>query len=1015
MIKSPVARLSFGLVMLTVSTMLFGQLLGVVPDTRSAELESRKVIAESLGVQVSSAIAVNDPEAATRTLRSVVSRNNSVISVGVRTAANELVAQAGNHAETWKVNLNDKSTATHVIVPLFKGKQRWGALEVHFGRLGTTGDRLFKGSFLSMLLFLGVFGFIAYQIFLRRALRELNPDAVIPARVRTALDTLAEGVLIVDAKEQIVFANQAFVAKTDLGHEELLGKPVNQLNWEIPDDIELPWVSLLRGDDANGSIELSLVTPVGNRYNLVVNASPISGGPGQPVRGVMATFDDITELEKANDELRHALTRLESNEKEIRRQNRELQVLATRDPLTGCLNRRSFFKGFDTLIADAKDNGTPLSCIMVDIDFFKKINDKFGHGVGDKVIRLMAEILLDSASPDDLVGRYGGEEFCVVLPGSDAEAAAVHAEKIRSTLLTGRCTPVAEMDLVTASFGVAQMGQEKIDATVLVDQADSALYTAKENGRNRVEVLNNEGACVIAPQAPASTTPKRVKGPDKDYVATLEVRIDELETALSLGTSDGVLERVTGMPGRQLLLDRTTQAIERAKRYRHHVVAIALRLDALPRVRDALGEMAAEKFRETALGIIKKTLRASDSIGVLQSKALPHSVARLDSEQIGLLLTDIEDIEQVPRIINRMQESLAVPQEIAGNEISLTADLGISVYPEDSLDAVTLLRHASAAMNAVTRDAGSERFRYYATEINTMSKRRLRLETNLHRAIEKGEFDVHYQPKVCMHSGKIVGMEALLRWNNPRSGTIPPDEFIPVAEQIGCMNAISQQTIKHVCKQIAAWSQAGLGDIPVAINLSPVEFHDAKLATRILSIVHEVGIDPALLEFEITESVVMENARAAADIMNTLSEAGATIAIDDFGTGYATLQCLTQFPVSVIKIDRSFMNGLLDNPQDAAVVNGVTSLAHTMGLSVVAEGVETVEQVDYLRDLQCDILQGYYLSRPVAADAARELLSNPIRIQSLVDGTRKNKILRPDAAGAQFLGLLNNTAAAEVD
>ena len=233
---SPVTRLSFGLIMLIISAMLFAQLLGIVPDTREAELESRKIIAESLAVQVSAAIARDDPEAATTTLRAVVSRNDSVASVGVRTAANDLVAHAGNHQEKWKASFRSKSTATHVLVPLFKGDDRWGSIEVKFNSLGGADKRFYENSFLALLLFLGITGFVAYHIFLKRALRELNPDAVIPERVRTALNTLAEGVLIVDAREQIVFANQAFQEKVEIDAHELLGKSVNELEWDLQDN-----------------------------------------------------------------------------------------------------------------------------------------------------------------------------------------------------------------------------------------------------------------------------------------------------------------------------------------------------------------------------------------------------------------------------------------------------------------------------------------------------------------------------------------------------------------------------------------------------------------------------------------------------------------------------------------------------------------------------------------------------------------------------------------------------------
>jgi len=407
MTQSPILRLAISLALLGISVLMLAKFLGIVPDTRQAELEARQVVAESLAVQVSSAIAKDELHTVTRTFRAVVSRNQSVVSVGLREKSGDVLAQAGNHEQEWKSKDVNKSTANEVIVPLFEGAESWGAMEVQFEPIGRGSHQFLGSSYLATLLFFLVVGFAAFYLFLTRTFRELNPNSVIPERVRSALDTLSDGVLIIDSKENIAFANSTFVEKLGMSGDELLGLPAEELNWTLADSVELPWVTVLCGGKEAKQLAISLETPVGHTLQFVLNATAIRGGENKPVRGVMVTFDDVTELEKKNSELRHALERLESNEKEIRRQNRELQELATRDPLTGCLNRRSFFKGFKKLFKLSQSDQSPLSCLMVDIDHFKSINDNYGHGVGDRVIKNMAQLLRDSARPDDLVSRYG--------------------------------------------------------------------------------------------------------------------------------------------------------------------------------------------------------------------------------------------------------------------------------------------------------------------------------------------------------------------------------------------------------------------------------------------------------------------------------------------------------------------------------------------------------------------------------------------------------------------------------
>jgi diguanylate cyclase (GGDEF)-like protein/PAS domain S-box-containing protein len=476
--------------MLTVSILLLSQFLGVAPEKNAAELQARKIISESLAVQISAAIMAQQTASVGDILRSATERNESVQSAALRRKSGDLVSEAGDHNQHWDLEAGEHSTAEQIRVPIYNGGEPWGSFEVSFPPLGVMeDDSIFQNSFYGLTLFVALVGFLLYLVFLKRALRELNPDAVIPDRVRKALDTLAEGLLILDQKEHILFANAAFAKKTGLTAKTLMGKKARDLDWEINGEARektlFPWTRINQGETVNTRVQLKLITEMKERYTFQVSASPINGQSNE-VRGALVTFDDVTEIEHKNTELEQTLGRLKQSQKEISRQNQELQVLATRDPLTNCMNRRSFFEGFKTLFQEAREQGEELSCIMTDIDHFKSVNDRFGHATGDKVIKLVAGILINTVRPNDLVGRYGGEEFCVVLQGADMAFAHSVAERMRSALLNGNEIKFTSAIRITASFGVSSLADGAPDPSEMVNQADIALYAAKENGRNRV-------------------------------------------------------------------------------------------------------------------------------------------------------------------------------------------------------------------------------------------------------------------------------------------------------------------------------------------------------------------------------------------------------------------------------------------------------------------------------------------------------------------------------------------------
>ncbi len=498
--KSPLTRISLGLVLLTISILLVGDIFFRLGDQSArAILDARKQLCESLAVQFSVLISQRDTRAIESTLNTVVRRNEAILSAALRANSGEILVEAGVHDRYWKKQPFDKSTPTHAQVPLFNGTEPWGTVEVRFTPLDKSGVlNALSDPFFGLMLFVAVMGFGGYLLFMKRTLRHLDPAAVIPDRVKTALDVLAEGVVLVNEKSEIVLANSAFLRK--LGEADkslsLLGRNLSDMKWRTLDGkrkaTELPWRHALETAESALGVALSLATPADGIRTFVVNGSPILDDAGA-ARGAMVTFDDITELEKKNDELKSMLESLQISQKEVNQQNEKLQILATRDSLTSCLNRRSFNEKCEQELDTAERDGKPLSCIMMDIDHFKSINDTFGHAIGDRVIRQVVDAIRSGLRSIDSIGRYGGEEFCILLPGLDLDQASIVAERLRFRVEAEAYDLLVEEDgrIVTCSFGVASTEVCPFDTSKLVDGADRAMYVSKNGGRNRVSRLDD--------------------------------------------------------------------------------------------------------------------------------------------------------------------------------------------------------------------------------------------------------------------------------------------------------------------------------------------------------------------------------------------------------------------------------------------------------------------------------------------------------------------------------------------
>jgi diguanylate cyclase (GGDEF)-like protein/PAS domain S-box-containing protein len=492
----PVARLAVGMVALVVTMLMALDLVfGVIPDQESSKRALRQQFAESLAVQGASLIEAGDERTLGKTLQQVVARNPDVLSVAVRQAAGYLIAQRGDHARYWVAPETGRSSLDHVRVPIQAERQHWGDLEIAFAAAAPQGLNEWLAQ--PTVLLLGAFsigGLLVFYPYLRRALHVLDPSAAIPDRVRKAFDALADGVVVVDRDGRIVLANNSFRRFLPHGAEDLHGRKLSDLIWQQAIEagnaqVAPPWDRVFQDAQPVGDFPLKIAQMRGEPIDMIVSCSPIVDNDRR-VRGCLVSFDNVTEIHRTNEQLRRTLAELERSRAKIQAQNEELQVLATRDPLTGCFNRRAFFEAAGAMFDERLRGDRELSCIMTDIDHFKSFNDLYGHAVGDQVLQVVARTLSRITRTEDVLCRYGGEEFCIVLPDTDLEQARSIAERMRGAIETHALEAIrsTRVERITSSFGVASLGQGAMRIEELIDQADNALYKSKEAGRNRVTV-----------------------------------------------------------------------------------------------------------------------------------------------------------------------------------------------------------------------------------------------------------------------------------------------------------------------------------------------------------------------------------------------------------------------------------------------------------------------------------------------------------------------------------------------
>lgn len=472
---------------------------------------------------------------------------------------------------------------------------------------------------------------------------------------------------------------------------------------------------------------------------------------------------------------------------------------------------------------------------------------------------------------------------------------------------------------------------------------------------------------------------------EQNRVLTSE--LEARKTAESRVVALSNFDALTGLANRSLLVDRLDQAIASALRHGHSVVVVVLGLDYFKLVNESLGYRTGNELLKIIGDRLRSCVRGSDV------------VARLGGDEFALVFTESvpgqrdlhpphyrtntntnDEVEPgTAEVLQRIMKTVSTSLMLADRELHITCSMGVSLYPRDGTDSEALLKSASAALNNAKR-IGSNNFQFFTVDLSAKIQARLALQAQLRLAVEREEFVLHYQPQVDLCSGRIVGLEALVRWNHPELGLVPPGQFIGLAEETGLIVPIGAWVIRTACAQCKAWERQGFGSLRIAVNVSVRQFAQPDLVEYIAAVLAETGLEPQWLEIELTESLLMQDVDRSIDILQRLKAIGLQMSIDDFGTGYSSLAYLKRFPIDLLKIDQAFVRDIETSLDDTAIVKAIISMAHSLGLRVIAEGVETEAQCNFLRLNMCDEIQGYFFSRPVDAARIGDLLARDQRL-----------------------------------
>ena len=675
--------------------------------------------------------------------------------------------------------------------------------------------------------------------------------------------------------------------------------------------------------------------------------------------------------------------------------------------------------GLKRLAEEGKPGGQPTDAITaVLVDLF--LPDSRGIDTFDRLFRLTPEIpiLVLSASQDEdvakLAVRRGAHDYLLkarlgdyLLPklrsmverAANAEALFEEKERAQVTLnsigdavistdVGGRVTylnPVAESLTGWSLAEAAGQPLEEVfrvaDATTRERVQNPMTLAALENKTvglaSNCVLIRRDGteAAIEDSAAPIHDRRGHVTG------AVMVFRDVSMARALSLKMAHlAQHDSLTDLPNRILLNDRLTQALALARRHQQRLALLFLDLDRFKNINDSLGHAIGDRLLQSVAERLLACVRSSDTI------------SRQGGDEFLILLSEVARPEDAAASAEKILLALSLPHRIDQQDLHLTASIGVVTYPEDGTEADTLLKHADLAMYRA-KDGGRNTYRLFEPEMSKNTAHRQSLESGLHRAVERHEFVLHYQPTMNLDSEEIIGVEALIRWYHPQRGLVLPGQFVPLAEESGVIAAIGRWVLHEACRQSREWRVAGLPPLRIAINISTVDLRGKAFVESVGGILEEHGLAPEDLELELTETFLMRDSNSTAAVLQSLSDLGVRIALDDFGTGYSSLSHLKRFPIDTLKIDQSFVRNLATDADDASIVSAVIGMGKGLQIRVVAEGVETREQLALLRKWGCPEGQGYYFSRPVSAREFTQLLRRSATKSRVTDGRAVPKSL----------------------
>ncbi|MGE5638780.1 MAG: EAL domain-containing protein [Clostridia bacterium] len=833
------------------------------------------------------------------------------------------------------------------------------------------------------------------------------------ARFRGTFELAALGIAHVSLERTFIRVNRQLCEMLGYEEAELVGRPVK--SFSHPDDVDVvdePRAALLNGDMGSARMEKRYLRKDGSTLWSRVTIALVSEKAEGPAYEV-AIFDDITERKAAEDALRRFRAALDGSADMVflvdLRTLKLVDLNGTAASYLGYQRDELLGKPPDVYLADVSAAGLRESFDELlrapgrADSLARRFRRKDGHVFEAEVLRRVIDspdgpVLVVNARDlternllEQRQGVYVRHQEQIARFGALAlekrDPQALIAEAVETSFEALRADAIVYVEpgqragevIVRAAAGLA-IPERDIGAgagaalSLALQHGELALYDgagpvlpfawAKDFANAAYAPVHGESKplgvlCLLARQAQTPGIDECQFLVTAASVVSAGLRRIESEARLAFLAQ---FDPLTGLPNRALLVDRLGQLLVQARRRGARLGVLFIDLDGFKVVNDTLGHAAGDELLKATGRRLQAAVRPGDT------------VARIAGDEFAVILNDLARSEDAALVAQKIIDALAAPLPVGGQEVFVSASIGIAVFPADGGDADALIGAADAAMYRA-KQSGRNGFQFFTSEINQRTRARAQLAADLRRALEREEFALAYQPKFDLRTGKPCAAEALLRWRRPDGVMVPPVDFIPVLEESGLIVPVGEWVLARACRDLKAWEEAGVQPLPVAVNLSARQFRQQDLDARIQTLVREAGVSPALIELEITESQLMHDPDRAMRIVRTLHEAGIRIALDDFGTGYSSLSYLTRFAMSSLKIDRSFVANVLSDQAAAAIVRAIVDMAHTLGFTVVAEGVETEGQVAFLRGLSCDQAQGYFFARPMPATDLAAMLA----------------------------------------